>query len=108
MELNRITSHADTVQTLIDTGGVNGALGTPAKLRAFERDMDISLQEHAAYQNAQARAHASGTISPAEAMVVYRALGEARVDGNGGWATGTPLALKVTVTNLKGQLVTRR
>lgn len=107
MELNRITSHADTVQALIDTGGVNGALGTPDKLRAFEREMDISFQEHVAYQNAQARAHASGTISPAEAMLVYRALGEVPGDGNGGWATGTPLALKVTVTNLMGQLITR-
>lgn len=58
------------------------------------------------YQQAQARAHASGNLTPEEAMAVYVALGEVGSDANGGWATETDLATKVVVTTLVHRLLT--
>lgn len=76
------------------------------KLETFEREMDISFQEHFAFQNAQARAHASGKLTTEEAQIVYVSLGEVGSDSNGGWAQATDLATKVVVTMLMGELMT--
>ena len=67
--------------------------------------MDVTAAEHFAYQEAQARAHASGRLSAGEAMIVYRALGETGSRGNGGWAAGTDLPTKVAATLLMGELI---
>jgi hypothetical protein len=74
-------------------------------LTAFERTLDNTPFEHVAYQNAQARAHATGTLTTAEAQTVYIALGEA--PSASGWAAGTDLATKLVVTELMAELVGR-
>jgi len=71
----------------------------------FESKLDITFEEHFAYQNAQARAHAAGTISTDVANVIYRALGESMSSKNGGWREGVTCARKVTITNLIGELL---
>tara|TARA_Y100000310_G_C20392207_1_gene673365 strand:+ start:45 stop:365 length:321 start_codon:yes stop_codon:yes gene_type:complete len=70
-----------------------------------ERNLDIDHLERVAYQNAQARAFASGVLTQDEAMIVYRSIGEVGSSKNGGWAAGVDYATKVTVTNLIGQLI---
>lgn len=66
----------------------------------------VDFGQHFIYQQAQARAHASGNLAPEEAMAVYVALGEVGSDANGGWATETDLATKVVVTMLVHRLLT--
>lgn len=104
---NRVEAHAATVRAAIASGQKvdgSGPIGDTAKLDA---DLAVTFSEHVAYQNAQARAHAAGILTPEEATTVYRALGEVGSEANGGWARGTDLALKVTVTTLMGSLVGR-
>lgn len=105
--VNRIETHAATVREAIASGlkvDGSGPIGDVDKLNA---ELAVTFAEHAAYQDAQARAHASGKITTEEAQVIYRALGEIGSTSNGGWAKGTDLALKVTVTTLMGQLIER-
>ena len=78
--------------------------GNPG-LDKLQGTMAIDFQEHVAYQNAQAQAHASGKLTLEEAHIAYRALGELHNDGNEGWAAGTDLATKVVVTQLMGELI---
>ena len=104
--MNRVTEFEQRMQGIIDGGGKNGALATEEKRQAFEETNAITFDDHYGYQNAQSRAHASGKLSTEEAQAVYIALGEVWTDGNGGWAAGTGLALKVTVTTLVGELIT--
>ena len=54
--------------------------------------------EHAAYQDAQARAHAAGRLPTADALVIYRALGEIYSPANDGFAAGADLATKICIT----------
>jgi hypothetical protein len=75
---------------------------------AFEREMDVSAEEHFRFQQAQAQAHAGGYLSTDEAMIVYAALGEYGSSRNGGWAAGTDLATKVAVTLMMPSLVVGR
>ena len=67
---------------------------------SLEATAAIDSQEHFAYQEQQARAHASGTLSLDEATLVYTALGESGSQQNGDWADATDLATKLTVTRL--------
>ena len=78
-----------------------------AKKAALEKNCAITFEEHFAYQNAQARAHAMGILTPEEAQVVYMALGEVGSEANGGWAQGTDTTTKVVVTRMIGELLTR-
>ena len=96
--MNRVAQHIESLRPRID------ALEPDARAK-LDADMDVVPGEHFAYQEAQAHAHAGGRITAAEAMIVYRALGEHGSTKNGGWAAGTDLATKVTVTLLMGQLI---
>jgi hypothetical protein len=98
---NRITLALDTVRERCD------ALD-PADLAKLDRDMEVEFTEHFAYQQAQARAHASGLITTDEARLIYVALGEVGSPSNGGWAAETTTAEKVVVTMLMGELIGRQ
>lgn len=79
-------------------------------LDATKRDeldagMAIEFAEHFAYQEGQARAHVSGTITADEAQIIYASLGEVGSASNGGWAVNTDLATKVVVTQIMAELV---
>jgi len=75
-------------------------------LVAFERGLDNTALEHFAFQEAQARAHASGRLTTDEAQIIYMALGA--TGSAGGWAKGTDLATKVIVTEVIAELLARR
>lgn len=103
---NRVTAHAKKIQSLIDAGGKDGALDTPEKLQNFSDAMDLDSFEFFAFQQAQAQAHVSGKLTTDEAQTVYIALGgEVQSGDPSGWPATTPLAMRVTITNLMGQLV---
>ena len=80
----------------------------PEQVTRLEATTAIDFEEHAAYQNAQALAHASGKIRTVEAQVIYLALGECGSADNGGWAAGTDIATKVVVTQAVGELIGAR
>jgi hypothetical protein len=96
--MNRLAKHINSIRPKVD------ALDPEARVK-FEADMAVEPGEHFAYQEAQARAHASGLLTTDEAMIVYRALGEVGSASNGGWAADTDLPTKVSVTLLMGELV---
>ena len=98
--MNRISTAVAAVQAKLDEL-------TPAAVAELDAAMAVEFDEHFAYQNAQARAHASGKLSTDEAQVVYIALGEVGSTENGGWADGTSTATKVTVTRLMAELLAR-
>jgi hypothetical protein len=91
------------VQGSIDSGLKLDGSGPIGDVNALERNLDLEPSEHVAYLTANARAAADGTLTVDEAQSVYVALGECL----GSWPAETSLALKVTVTNLMGQLLTR-
>jgi hypothetical protein len=96
--MNRLAAHIEEVRVKCD------AL-PEAKRQALDETLAVSFEEHFRFQETQARAHAGGKLSTDEAMIVYRALGELGSDANGGWANGTDLATKVSVTLLMGELL---
>ena len=98
---NRIDLAAEQLREQLETMDA-------AKCLALEASLAIDFSEHAAYQDAQASAHAGGVLSTEEALTVYAALGEIGDADNGGWARGTDWALKVTVTRLMAELLTLR
>lgn len=116
---NRVAAHAAMVRAAIASGQKVDRSGPIGDLERLEADLALAPFEHAAYQTAQVRAHARGVLSTAEALTVYRALGDYpssegdsdRFDApmpdpsNGGWAAETDLATKVTVTTLMGSLI---
>lgn len=67
----------------------------------------VAWDEHFAYQQEQARAHAMGRITTEEATTIYAALGEVGSPENGGWAAGTDTATKVVVTLAMRDLLAR-
>jgi hypothetical protein len=90
---NRVTEAAAKYQRRIDS--LNGETLTGGSMDDAEKDLDLTPHEHFAYQEAQARAHASGMLTLPEARTVYAALGE-----GSNWRTGTSLAMKVAITLL--------
>jgi hypothetical protein len=76
-----------------------------AGVARLDSGMAVTWADHAAYQNAQARAHVLGTLTTEEALVIYAALGEIGDPANGGWAGRTDLATKVVVTQVIGELI---
>ena len=79
-----------------------------AKRKALDANCAVTFDEHFAYQNAQARAHASGLLTPEEAQIIYMALGEVGSEANGGWASETDTTTKVVVTRLVGELLEKQ
>jgi hypothetical protein len=78
------------------------------KVAQADAGLAIDFAEHFAYQQAQARAHASGKLSAAEAQTVYIALGEVGSDANGGWAAGTDTAMKYAISVLIAKILSDR
>lgn len=96
-----IARHRESIaagQKIDGTGPID-----PEALAALDSSLANTFEEHAAMQNAQARAHALGLISTADAQTIYIALGE--VPGPDGWATGTDIATKVVVTQAMAQVI---
>jgi len=102
---NRVEAYAARIRAAIASGQKPDGSGPIGDVSKLNETLALDFSEHFAYQNAQAEAHASGILTTDEAMSVYVALGEVGSASNGGWAKGTDLALKVTVTNLIGQLL---
>jgi len=89
-------------------GAYGSKKGVPISEAEYQRMEDASrldFTEHAAYQDTQAWAHASGIISYEEAQLIYQALGEVGDEANGGWAPHTDLATKVIVTQIVSELL---
>jgi hypothetical protein len=107
---NRVLQYIEKVRAALASGQKADGSGPidPASLPDLERTLAIEPFEHVAFQNAQAYAHAQGLLTVDEAMTVYTALGEYGSIENGGWAAGTDLATKVTITNLMGELIARQ
>ena len=104
---NRVEDYAADIRRLIASGRKPN--GDPiGDVDALESELDLTFAERIAWQDAQALAHASGILSTAEAQTVYRAIGEAGSESNGGWPKRTDLAMKVTVTNLMAQIMAAR
>ena len=74
----------------------------------LDATLAVDFEDHFAYQEAQAHAHASGKLRPAEAQMIYASLGHVGSADNGGWAAGTDLATKVVVTQAIGELLGAR
>ena len=101
---NRVTAYAQKLRDQIATG--HKPDGSPlGDLARLDETMAISLAEFVAFQNLKSQAQASGRITYDEALTIYAALGDGYShDGNGGWAPGVDLAMKVTITELMAQL----
>lgn len=98
---NRLTRAIEKARAKLD------ALDDDARAKV-DAALNVTAGEHFDYQQAQAIAHASGKLTPAEAQVIYAALGEYRRDGNGGWTEGTDTATKYVCTAVIGELVAAR
>src|SRR3990167_10291033 len=57
-------------------GAMKGVPLSETQIRNVEKTSEITREEHDAFQDTQAWAHASGIISTSEAQVIYMALGE--------------------------------
>lgn len=75
-------------------------------LVAFEQTLDNTPLEHFAFQEAQARAHASGRLTTDEAQIIYMALGTG--SSRNGWSARTDLATKLIVTEVMTELLSHR
>ncbi len=106
---NRVLAHAEKVRAAIRSGQKADGSGPVGDLGKLDAELAISGTELFAFQSAQARAHVLGVLSTEEAQTVYVALGGdyGGSAANGGWDEGADLALKVTITNLMGQLIER-
>jgi hypothetical protein len=99
--MNRVSAAIAKVRIKYD------ALDSEAQT-ALDANMAVEFDEHFAFQQAQAHAHAAGKLTTDEAQIVYRALGEVGSPDNGGWAARTDAPTKVAVTLLMGELLARR
>ena len=77
-------------------------------LEKLDKTMALNFSDHFEYQNLQAQAHASGKISADEARTIYAALGEVMSSKNGGWQPHVDLAMKTTITQIIGELISIR
>lgn len=98
--MNRIATAVNNVRTKLSELEAD-------KVSALDTEMAVAFDEHFAFQNAQARAHATGKITADEARIVYVALGEVGSSANGGWAAETDTATKIAVTLAMGELLRR-
>jgi len=105
---NRIADLIQRYQQRIDNLGGEDATGLDGEKRIgdMHADMALSYMEFFQFQELQAAAHASGTLTPAEAMTTYRTLGGESYGGD--WPNGTTLAAKIAITHLMGELLTVR
>lgn len=73
------------------------------KLDKLNTDLNLTFEEHFAYQNAQAAAHAGGKLSLEESQFIYQALG-----GSSGHFNKQPLVVKIVVHQTVRQLMNER
>ncbi len=99
---NRVTDYATMVQGKLDSLG-DQTLTPGESMADFESGMSLSLGDFVGYQNAQSRAFASGRLSFDEAQSAYIALGGDSYHGD--WPNETPLAMKIAITRLIGELL---
>ena len=101
---NRIEEYANGIRSRLETGNVNRPEDcTPGG--SLEQKQALTFEDHFGYQQAQAKACVTGKITTEEAQTIYNALGECVSEANGGWSEHVDLALKVTVTNIVGELL---
>lgn len=99
--MNRVQIAIDKTRTVLQSLNGVGKDGTP--LDEVDRKQALTFDEHFAFQQQQALAHASGQLSSEEAMLIYQALGEGYYGD--GWTPGTDLATKIVVTKVIGELM---
>ena len=76
---------------------------SPDKRANIEEVTTLSFDEFFAFQNAQARAHASGVLTLDEAQAIYMGLGGDCYEGN--FPASTSLALRVVILQLMVKLL---
>ena len=101
---NRIADLIGRYETRIAKLNGIGLDGRP--LDRMHDEMKLAPDEFVQYQNLQAQAHAEGVLTTDEAQTVYIALGGEVF--NPDWPDGTSLATKTAITQLMGELLTRR
>lgn len=101
---NRIEAAAARRRAQLATGLKTDGTPITVSLAAIEKEQDLTHIEWFGYQNAQARAHATGKLSTAEAQTIYMALG-GEVMSTSGWSSSTDLALKLTIVQVMGELM---
>lgn len=99
--MNRVAAAIQKTQVAVDAMD-------DEKRAEVDATFAVSFEEHFAFQQTQAEAHASGILTPEEAQIVYIALGEVGSDSNGGWAEGTSTATKYVVSKLISELLGRK
>lgn len=98
---NRVTACISRYETRI--ANLNGVGLNGQSLEVLEESQALAFQDFVGYQNAQAAAFASGKLTQEEAQTVYLALGGEAYQGD--WPEGTPLATKIAITQLVGELL---
>jgi hypothetical protein len=109
LTIEKYEAYENSTQKILD-GGVNVKTGVPFDIVKVDKNLDLIFEEHFAFQNAQARAHASGIISTEVAQIIYNALGEVMAEPteNGGWQPNVSTARKQSITQLMSELMQRR
>ena len=95
----------DRIDKLVESGVDLQGKPIAASLERLEESFALSASEHAAFQNRQARAAATGRLNTDEALLIYHALGEWADESNGGWQAGVGLGAKVVITQIMEQLL---
>ena len=97
----------DRIDKLVESGVDLEGKPIAATLERLDADMALSASEHAAFQNQQARAAATGRLNTDEALLIYHALGEWADESNGGWQAGVGVAEKFVITQVIGELLSK-
>ena len=101
---NMIEEYANGIRARLETGDVNRPEDyIPGG--SLEQKQALTFDDHFGYQQAQAKACVTGKITTEEAQTIYNALGECVSEANGGWSEHVDLALKLTVTQIVGELL---
>lgn len=100
--MNRIITAIDRMTKQIATRIASG-LTTQKKVDALHKTLDMSIGEHAQFQNLKSLAVADGTINVEEGQTLYILLGEAVTVFN-----NQPIAVKSVLTSFFGELLEKR
>ena len=109
---NRIVACAERYKERIEAVKSKGVdlqlIPSDESLAKLDETMALTFDDHFQYQQLQAQAHASGTLSTDEALVIYQALGESMSTENGGWRSHVTLSMKVAITQVMGEILSAR
>ena len=95
----------DRIDKLVESGVDLQGKPIAASLERLEESFALSVADHAAFQNQQAKANATGRLNTDEALLIYHALGEWADESNGGWQAGVGIAAKVVITQIMQELL---